>query len=479
MGTYRSLMWKIEKTDDKKYPYLITLHKGDKTNLCLLSQNRWPDENASVFCVRQNTKPEIKATEVIEETGIVSAKWLEDGSKVSIKLERKTHQKCEFRFVNKKYKNKSGQYEQIFFTSKPDDRGASVWRVEETNSDKFPYRISIVDHGNPIFSLLTQDKWPGTSGNIFCIRSSEKPDILSGNVVEEVPVVFVKRIGKRLSVMLDRALKKRCEFLFLRKKYKTKDGDYEQIFFRTQQGINQHRTRGNLTLQSRDTNLEVVIDSNERYPWKFGDHNISRKNLAVGDYALMVDNEIAALVERKTFHNMLSDISKIQVLHQQLTELSIYNHAAVVIEAQYGDFLSTKKIGEWSSVAHMGRALAELSVLHTTLPIIYAGNRKEANYWSLRFFEAILKKQSDPSNDMIAITVAKTRTTKSMPLWLKVKKAVLEEMPNEFTFADLKYHLSAFTEQQIRTQLYKLRDDEMIEKQGNSRGSIWVKLKKI
>jgi hypothetical protein len=193
---------------------------------------------------------------------------------------------------------------------------------------------------------------------------------------------------------------------------------------------------------------------------------------------LMVDNEIAALVERKTFQNMLSDISKIQVLHQQLTELSIYNHAAVVIEAQYGDFLSTKKIGEWSSVAHMGRALAELSVLHPHLPIIYAGNRKEANYWSLRFFEAILKKQSDPGNDMIAITVAKTRTTKSMPLWLKVKKAVLEEMPNEFTFADLKYHLSALTEQQIRIQLYKLRDDGMIEKQGNSRGSTWVKLKK-
>lgn len=285
MGTYRSLMWKIEKTDDKKYPYLITLQKGDKTNLCLLSQNRWLDESASVFCVRQNTKPEIKATEIIEEAGIVSAKWLEGGSKVSIKLERKTHQKCEFRFVNKKYKDKAGQYEQIFFTSKPDDRGASVWRVEETNSDKFPYRISIVDHGNPILSLLTQDKWPGTSGNIFCIRSSEKPDILSGNIVEEVPVVFVKRIGKRLSIMLDRALKKRCEFLFLRKKYKTKDGDYEQIFFRTQQGINQHRTRGNLTLQSRDTNLEVVIDSNERYPWKFGDHTISRKNLTVGDYA--------------------------------------------------------------------------------------------------------------------------------------------------------------------------------------------------
>ncbi|WP_188618954.1 ERCC4 domain-containing protein, partial [Cysteiniphilum litorale] len=192
----------------------------------------------------------------------------------------------------------------------------------------------------------------------------------------------------------------------MRKKYKTKDGDYEQIFFRTQQGINQHRTRGNLSLQPKLADLEVVIDSNERYPWKFGEHNITRQNLSVDDYALMLDNEIEAIVERKTFDNMLSDIAKIQVLHQQLTELSTYRHAAVVIEAQYGDFLSSDKIGKYSSPAHMGRALAELSVLHPNLPIIYAGNRKEANHWSLRFFEAVLKKHNDPTNDAIATAVA-------------------------------------------------------------------------
>ena len=52
----------------------------------------------------------------------------------------------------------------------------------------------------------------------------------------------------------------------------------------------------------------------------------------------MIEHEIHALVERKTLDNMLSDISQIQVLHQQLTELSAYRHAALVIEAQYSDF---------------------------------------------------------------------------------------------------------------------------------------------
>ncbi|WP_150468910.1 ERCC4 domain-containing protein [Cysteiniphilum sp. SYW-8] len=469
-------MWKLEKTDDKKYPYLITIEKSEKTNLKLLVQKKWPSDDESVFCVRHDAKPDINAIELVEEDEISSVRWLEDQTKVSIKLNRTTNQQCEFRFVTKKYKNKPGDYEQIFFKSKPDDKGASIWRVEETSSDKFPYRVSIIEKGNPTLSLLTQDKWPGASGNIFCIRANEKPEIISGKVIEEVPVVFVKRVGKRLSIMLDRSVKKRCEFLFLRKKYKTKEGYYEQIFFRTQQGINQHRTRGNLSLQPKLADLEVVIDSNERYPWKFGEHNITRQNLSVGDYALMLDNEIEAIVERKTFDNMLSDIAKIQVLHQQLTELSTYRHAAVVIEAQYGDFLSSDKIGKYSSPAHMGRALAELSVLHPNLPIIYAGNRKEANHWSLRFFEAVLKKHNDPTNDAIATAVAKTRTTKSTPLWLKVKKAILQEMPNEFTFADLKNHLSDLTDQQIRSQLYKLRDDNIVKSEGKARAVKWLKI---
>ena len=57
--------------------------------------------------------------------------------------------------------------------------------------------------------------------------------------------------------------------------------------------------------------------------------------------------------------------------------MSVYKHAAVVIESQYGDFLSSEKIGKYSSVANMARALAEITVVHPNLPIIYAGNRKE------------------------------------------------------------------------------------------------------
>jgi len=223
--------------------------------------------------------------------------------------------------------------------------------------------------------------------------------------------------------------------------------------------------------------LEVIIDSNERYPWRFGTHNTERQNLPVGDYALMVDHEIHALVERKTFDNMLSDIARIQILHQQLTELSTYRHAAIVVEAQYGDFLSSDRIGKWKSIAHMGRIFAEISVLHPNLPIIFAGNRKQANYWSLRFFEAVLKKQLDPTNDVISTAVAKTRVSQSTPIWLQVKRAITEEMPNAFAFSDLKNYLSGLTAQQIRAQLQRLKKENALAQEGTGRNAVWRKIK--
>ena len=104
-------MWKLEKTNDKKYPYSISIEKGEKTKLQILSQSKWPKSEESVFCVRAESKPDIKVLEVIEEIPVVSARWLEDNTKITLILERNNNKKCEFRFVKKSYKNKEGKYE--------------------------------------------------------------------------------------------------------------------------------------------------------------------------------------------------------------------------------------------------------------------------------------------------------------------------------------------------------------------------------
>jgi hypothetical protein len=68
----------------------------------------------------------------------------------------------------------------------------------------------------------------------------------------------------------------------------------------------------------------VVVDSAERYPWKFGGVPTERRRLPAGDYAVEVHGELAGR----------------------------------------------------RPASHAARVLSELHVLHPTVQIIYAGSRK-------------------------------------------------------------------------------------------------------
>jgi hypothetical protein len=133
---------------------------------------------------------------------------------------------------------------------------------------------------------------------VFCLR--DEPDVLDPDaILERERVVSFRRMGKRLAVAIDRPQRKRCDFLFLTKPCKNRPGSYEQIFLRTEAAVKQHRNRGR------------------------------REPLPVGDYALGLNGEIAALVERKAFENMLHEVAQIRGFHQQLADLARFRPAAV------------------------------------------------------------------------------------------------------------------------------------------------------
>ena len=97
------------------------------------------------------------------------------------------------------------------------------WILESTDNQKFPYRLSIKKDDVTVLCLRVQNRWPGAGSQIFCLKDSEDYSEPLKEI-ERVPVVSLNRYGKRLSVVLDRPTNKRCEFLFLKKKYKKKDG---------------------------------------------------------------------------------------------------------------------------------------------------------------------------------------------------------------------------------------------------------------
>jgi len=265
-----------------------------------------------------------------------------------------------------------------------------TWILERTHNDRFPYRLQIIRGDEPWLVLRTQDRWPTVGRHIFCLREDEPP--APSEVLEEterVDIVAFHERGRRVSIVLDRKMCKRCDLLFLEKPYKGKPGEsYEQIFWLTQRSIEQHRPAFKLVSRQRSAEMVIRIHSNEKYPWRFPGAVTERGSLPSGDYALKDGDRILALIERKTMDNLLADFGMMPVLHQRLAELATYDNHALVIEAPYADFLNPKKVHHYTA-GFCAKAIAQLYALHSNLRIVFCANRKVANEWTRQFFTAV------------------------------------------------------------------------------------------
>ena len=271
---------------------------------------------------------------------------------------------------------------------------AGTWVLQRCDSDRFPFRIRIEDaSGRVSLQLRAQDRWPAANRNIFCLREdASAEDLAAGEEIERVPIVALQRRGVRTSVVLDRARYKRCDFVILRRNYKSRpDESFEQIFWQTQTAMVQRRPKMVPPVLKSRRALTIAVDARERYPWRFAGSIVVRRRLDSGDYALLDGDSPRAVVERKTFDNMLADFGVLPLLHQRLMELASHENNALVIEAPYEDFLSPAKLHHYSP-AFCAAAIAELYVNYPNLRITFCSNRKTANAWTASFFAAVWEK---------------------------------------------------------------------------------------
>lgn len=350
---------------------------------------------------------------------------------------------------------------------------AAIWILQRTQDARFPIRIAIEQAGSTLFAVRAKAAWPGAGTQVFCLRERELDPDEPLAELERIPVAHLARLGRKLSVTLDRPQRKRCEFLVLEKPRRD-GGTYEQVFFRTEAAVRAHRSSKRAELSARaDEALDIVVDSLERYPWSFPGARVSRRKLPVGDYALIDDERPLAVVERKTMQNLLGDLSELKGLHQQLAELAAWPHAALVIEAQYADFGNPQRIGRWPA-AHLLRVLGELPALFPRVQCVFAGNRKLANVWTQRWFAAVHAALRQPRLPQVAEPVARYRASPADGgLDARIRIAALRDLPDGFGIALLRAQVPDAPQARIKRVLDQLRSEGRMRAEGHGRGTRW------
>jgi hypothetical protein len=273
------------------------------------------------------------------------------------------------------------------------------WMVFQNDDEKFPYILCIEESPTKFLCLAAQEKWPGTNKKIFCHRVGylDENELIGLNPVDCCTIKSSWNYGKKFEIILDRKMRKRCWFIILQKEYKTRPGEYyEQIFWVTQASARARGRKAYIPQGGKNESLNIIVDTRERYSWRFPECNIVKENLPVGDYALTLNDSIVAVVERKTKENLLYNLQSFEILRASLHELKTCSYRAVVFECSYADLINPKK-NPYFKPSYIADVLAELYVLFPDIQIIFCDNRKIANEWTYRWFKRIHQtfKESD------------------------------------------------------------------------------------
>src|SRR3954447_9989619 len=164
-----------------------------------------------------------------------------------------------------------------------------------------PYLLWVPAGPQPLV-LKAKDTWPRTA-KVYCHRG-EWPD--NAEIVEETPVRSCVRRGVAIDLVLDRSRESRSQFVVT-----TLKGGREGIFWQTARTT--RKTRPGMRLPTRRSAagvLEIVVDSRERYAWKFERQQVAltKRALTVGDYAVELDGDVVGVVERKKLDELAANV---------------------------------------------------------------------------------------------------------------------------------------------------------------------------
>lgn len=228
--------------------------------------------------------------------------------------------------------------------------------------------------------LKARDTWPRTA-KVFCHPATEWPE--APEIVERVPVRSCVRRGPAIDLVLDRSRENRSQIVFTRIR-----GGREAIFWQSARTSKQARPNVGLpTSRSAAGPLSILVDSHERYAWRFNHQQATteKRALPAGDYGVELDGRLVAAVERKSLADLAASLTSGK-LRYALADLAALPRAAVVVEDRYSGVFKLTHVRP--SVVAEG--LAEVQVRFPSVPIVFTETRSLAEEWTYRFLGAAL-----------------------------------------------------------------------------------------
>lgn len=259
-------------------------------------------------------------------------------------------------------------------TDPPADRFV-VARNPDADSS-LPYLLWIpVDDG---IVLKARERWPHST-RVYCHPVDAWPE--GAEVVEEVPVRLCRRRGAAVDLVLDRSRNARAQFVF------TEIRQRPAIFWQTAKVVRAARPGVRIPTRraSGTRHLSIVVDTRERYPYRFSGRPVEteRAALSAGDYAVFAGDEPVAAVERKKLDNLKADLID-GSLAFVMAELAALPAAAVVVEDRYSSLFKAERVRPgW-----LPELVARLQVRYPGVPIVFCDTRKLAEEWTYRFLAA-------------------------------------------------------------------------------------------
>ncbi|HEX6676235.1 MAG TPA: ERCC4 domain-containing protein [Actinomycetes bacterium] len=256
-----------------------------------------------------------------------------------------------------------------------------VARNPEPNT-RLPYLLRLPLPGGPLV-LKARAPWPRTA-KVYCHRADGWPE--DAEILEEVPVRVCRRNGVAIDLVLNRAREHRSQLVFT-----TLQGGREAIFWQTARTAAQARPgirvpRRRAAGHDADE-LEILVDTRERYPYRFAGKQARtvRRALPAGDYAVELDGEPVAAVERKSLPDLTGALVDGSIAFL-LAELAALPRAAVAVEDRFSAVFKLEHV----QPGFVAELLAAVQVRYPTVPILFLDSRPLAEEWTFRFLGAAL-----------------------------------------------------------------------------------------